>query len=135
MDCTIATRGYDFRKGQESLDDPVGDLRELTDFRTGRPFYFRRKDLIAIALNVGDEGENSNFQTLTEGYKWRADDVVMTLDQTLSEKEWEFVAEVYKLYAELLSQVRSYIIALPASSSSFGEFTSENSKPAILILP
>jgi hypothetical protein len=91
-------------KQLKSLDDPVRDLRELTDFRTGRPYYFRRKDLIAIALNVGDYGENSNFQTLTDGYKWRADDVVTTLDQTLSEKEWEFVAEVYKLYAELLSQ-------------------------------
>jgi TPR repeat protein len=91
-------------KQLKSLGDPVKDLRDLTDFRTGRPFYFRRKDLIAIALNVGDYGESSNFQTLTEGYKWRADDVVMTLDRTLSEKEWEFVAEVYKVYAELLEQ-------------------------------
>jgi hypothetical protein len=60
--------------------------------------------LIAIALNVGDSGEKSNFQTLTDGYKWRADDVIMTLDRTLSENEWDFVAEVYKVYAELLQQ-------------------------------
>jgi hypothetical protein len=94
-------------KRLKSLGDPVKDLRDLTDFRTGRPYYFRRKDLIAIALNVGDYGEKSNFQTLTDGYKWRADDVVMTLDRTLSEKEWEFVAEVYKVYAELLQQSES----------------------------
>jgi hypothetical protein len=91
-------------KQLKSLDDRVGDLRGLTDYRTGRPFWFRRKDLIAIALNVGDCGENSNFQTLIDGYKWRADDVLLTLDQALSKKEWEFVAEVYKVYAELLPE-------------------------------
>jgi hypothetical protein len=96
------------RKRLRSLNERVPNVNELADFRTGIPFQLRRKDLIAIALNVGDEGRNSNFQTLLEGYKWMADDVIAALDNNLTEQEWLFVSDVYGVYSHLLPEVEDH---------------------------
>jgi len=98
--CTQSTR-------LECLNTRV--TTELTDPGAGTPFQFRRKDLIAVALNIGDQGNNSNFKNMVEGYKWKVDDVIAVLDRNLTEQEWLFVNEVYGVYCRLLPEVEEFI--------------------------
>jgi hypothetical protein len=92
------------------VDSPIKTITELTDFHTGKPFLFRRKDLIAIALNVGDQGSESNFETMLEGYRWKKDDVIAVLDRHLTEQEWLFVSAVFGVYRLLLPEVECFYL-------------------------
>lgn len=59
---------------------------------TGLPERFRRQQLIAIALNTGNEG---NLQRLTDGYGWNADALMEALNAELTAEEWALVQGVW----------------------------------------
>lgn len=62
------------------------------DVHTERPMRVNRKQLVAMALNVGNEG---NLQRLADGYRVNAEAVIGYLDQTLAADEWAFVQGVW----------------------------------------
>lgn len=62
------------------------------DVHTERPMRVNRKQLVAMALNVGNEG---NLQRLADGYRVNAEAVIGYLDQTLTADEWAFVQGVW----------------------------------------
>ena len=64
----------------------------FTDPFTERPMRVNRKQLVAMALNVGNEG---NLQRLSDGYRVNPEAVIGYLDQTLTADEWQFVQGVW----------------------------------------
>lgn len=64
----------------------------FTDIETGRPMVVNRQQLIAMALNVGNEG---NLQRLADGYHLNGGALVGYLDETLTKEEWQFVQDVW----------------------------------------
>lgn len=64
----------------------------FTDVETGNLMVADRQQLIAMALNVGNEG---NLQRLADGYRVNGGALVGYLDQTLTQEEWQFVQGVW----------------------------------------
>ncbi|AOR77232.1 hypothetical protein [Novosphingobium resinovorum] len=62
------------------------------DFETGRHMVLNRQQLVAMALNVGNEG---NLQRLADGYRLNGGALVGYLDETLTKEEWQFVQSVW----------------------------------------
>lgn len=62
------------------------------DPHTERPMRANRKQLVAMALNVGNEG---NLQRLADGYRVNPEAVIGYLDETLTADEWKFVQGVW----------------------------------------
>lgn len=62
------------------------------DVETGRHMVLNRQQLIAMALNVGNEG---NLQRLADGYRLNGGALVGYLDATLTKEEWQFVQSVW----------------------------------------
>lgn len=85
------------KRWQESFSTP-----ELTHRKTGRPYISTRESLIAMALNVGNEG---NRQRLADGYDWDQDEVMAVLNRELSEADWQFVQSVWNIVDTLWPQV------------------------------
>lgn len=69
-------------------------IPELIDRETGQPVHFQRHKLVAMALNMGNEG---NIQRLTDGHGWNEQAVRDVLNRELSEQEWAFVQEVWDI--------------------------------------
>ena len=67
-------------------------IPELFDPTTGQPVNFQRQKLVAMALNVGNEG---NLQRLADGYGWNEDALLNVLNRELSAQEWQFVQDVW----------------------------------------
>ncbi|NOW44170.1 hypothetical protein FHW96_000297 [Novosphingobium sp. SG751A] len=59
---------------------------------SGKPYSPMRHKLIAMALNIGNEG---NMQRLADGYGWNAGAIEAFLTDTLSAEEWQFVQGVW----------------------------------------
>lgn len=64
----------------------------FVDVHTGRPMRVNRKQLVAMALNVGNEG---NLQRLADGYRVNPEAIIGYLDETLTAEEWAFVQGVW----------------------------------------
>lgn len=64
----------------------------FTDPFTGKPVTFSRQKLIAMALNIGNEG---NLQRLSDGYGWNAAAIENHLVSELTAEEWQFVQGVW----------------------------------------
>ncbi|EJU14920.1 hypothetical protein LH128_01052 [Sphingomonas sp. LH128] len=62
------------------------------DVETGRHMVLNRQQLVAMALNVGNEG---NLQRLADGYRLNGGALVGYLDETLTKEEWQFVQSVW----------------------------------------
>lgn len=69
---------------------------------TGAPFVLTRKNVIAIALNVGNEG---NLQRLMDGYGWPEPAIRHALDSTLMKEEWQFVQGVWDIIDTLWADI------------------------------
>jgi len=92
----------DFYAQTKALFDAVPErLRErwadvvtlpFADVETGQPMRMNRHKLVAMALNVGNEG---NLQRLSDGYRVSPDALVTHLDETLTSDEWQFVQGVW----------------------------------------
>lgn len=65
---------------------------ELVNPDTGSPFNMTRGELLAVALNVGND---SNLMKLAEGYGWNEDLVMAVLNRELLAEEWQFVQGVW----------------------------------------
>lgn len=80
------------------------DQVELTlyDPRTHEPIKGPRSKLIAMALNVGNEG---NLTKLAGGYGWRPDEVMRTLDAELDPEEWLYVQRVWDTIEKLWPRI------------------------------
>jgi hypothetical protein len=81
------------------------DRVEVTEFinrDTGEPWVLTRHELVAMALNTGNEG---NLQRLTDGYGWPEQLVRDVLNRELSEPEWRFVQNVWDIIDTLWPEI------------------------------
>lgn len=70
------------------------EVTELIKRETGLPWVLTRHELIAVALNMGNEG---NIQRLTDGYGWPEQLVRDIINRELSAGEWQFVQNVWDI--------------------------------------
>lgn len=66
----------------------------MVDPDTGRPAVMTRDKLIAMALNVGNEG---NMRKLAGGYRWNEAAIMDALNAELSPQEWQFVQKTWDI--------------------------------------
>ncbi|ALJ15366.1 hypothetical protein [Sphingopyxis macrogoltabida] len=83
----------DLRRWSEPISTP-----QLRNRETGNAWKGDRSHLIAMALNVGNEG---NRQRLVDGYGWSETGVMDVLTRELSESDWQFVQDVWDLVETL----------------------------------
>ena len=62
------------------------------DVHTERPMRINRKQAVAMALNIGNEG---NLQRLSDGYRVNPAAIEQWLNETLTAEEWRFVQGVW----------------------------------------
>jgi hypothetical protein len=72
------------------------------DPHTGRPMRLERSKVIAMALNIGNEG---NLQRLSDGYRVPASMIEGHLASTLTAGEWKFVQSVWDTIDTLWPQI------------------------------
>lgn len=70
--------------------------------RNGEPSRLTKAELIAVALNTGNEG---NHDKLLRGEKWDAEALKATLDKHLTTEEWQFVQGTWDLVESLWPQI------------------------------
>jgi len=66
----------------------------MIDPDTGRPAVMTRDKLIAMALNVGNEG---NMRKLAGGYRWNEAAIMDALNAELAPQEWQFVQKTWDI--------------------------------------
>ena len=66
----------------------------MIDPETGRPAVMTRDKLIAMALNVGNEG---NMRKLAGGYGWNEAAIMDALNAELTPQEWQFVQKTWDI--------------------------------------
>lgn len=94
-----------FSKLPPEIARRMGERVEVTEFlnrETGQPFVLTRQQLVAAALNMGNEG---NIQRLTDGYGWPEYLVRDVLNRELSAPEWQFVQEVWDIVDTLWPEI------------------------------
>lgn len=84
------------RRWSERFSDPA-----LFNRDTGQPYQMKREQLIAMALNMGNEG---NIQRLVDGYGWRETSVREVLNRELTEQDWQFVQNIWDIVETLWPQ-------------------------------
>jgi hypothetical protein len=67
-------------------------LDGMTDRATGRPAVLSVKEMVALALNMGNE---SNITKMTEGFGWSREQVMDALNEHLTASDWQFVQTVW----------------------------------------
>lgn len=105
-----AESANDMRALGDSLRDSKVNLNESLNLplkRPGRGGQWYREELIAAALNTGNEG---NLKKLIEGYKktdpaWSRESLMAVLDQHLSAPEWKFVQGVWDAIGKYGQQI------------------------------
>lgn len=75
---------------------------ELLDRETNAPLSATRQRLVAMALNMGNEG---NIQRLTDGYGWNRDAVLAVLNRELTADDWRFVQNVWDIIDTLWPEI------------------------------
>lgn len=68
------------------------ELPELKDSRTGESSRMLKKDILAMALNVGND---SNFEKLMRGEGWSRGAIWTVLNRHMTKADWEFVQGVW----------------------------------------
>lgn len=76
----------------------------FTDPFNGRPYTPTRQRLIAMALNIGNEG---NMQRLADGYGWNAGAIENFLTSELTAEEWQFVQGVWDTIETLWPEIEA----------------------------
>lgn len=76
----------------------------FVDKFSGLPFSPVRHRLIAMALNIGNEG---NLQRLSDGYGWNAQAIENYLNETLTAEEWQFVQGVWDTIETLWPEIEA----------------------------
>lgn len=75
---------------------------EFVNRDTGQPFDMTRDQLIAVALNVGNEG---NLDKLARGYGWSQDGIMRALNRELRPEEWSFVQSMWDTIETLWPEI------------------------------
>lgn len=70
----------------------------------GKPYTPTRQRLIAMALNIGNEG---NMQRLADGYGWNAGAIENFLTSELTAEEWQFVQGVWDTIETLWPEIEA----------------------------
>jgi hypothetical protein len=87
------------REWQDSLRDGVTNdrLMDVNRSRDGsqEPLRMTRGRMLGIAIHVGNE---SNFDKMTQGWKWNKTDVWNFLHANMTEKDWKAVQSVWDQY-------------------------------------
>ena len=86
------------------FDKQLPDQPGITDPRTGTPMALKRRGLIGIALNVGNE---SNLQRLVDGYGWSPEAVQALLDRHMTEADWRFVQGAWDTFEGLFPRIEA----------------------------
>jgi len=79
-------------------------LPPFIDRFTGRPMRMDRQQVVAMALNIGNEG---NLQRLTDGYGINAEALQSYLNDTLTAEEWQFVQGVWDTIDTLWPEIEA----------------------------
>lgn len=87
------------RRWQDTFSDPA-----LINRETGNPFQYKRANLIAIALNMGNAG---NVQRLTDGYGWNEQSVRDVLNRELTQEDWAVVQDIWDIIDTLWPQIEA----------------------------
>lgn len=88
----IAQTFLEADKSHRARWDARFTLPELTDRATGRPAVLTGKEMIAVALNMGNEG---NIKRITEGHGWQREAIMESLNRHLTQQDWQFVQSVW----------------------------------------
>lgn len=100
----VRALGDSMPKGwQKGLDQRM-EIPELTDKATGEPYVFRKKDILALALNTGNDG---NFDKLVKGYGWTREAVKAVLDRTMNKEDWDFVQGIWDTFEGLYPEIEA----------------------------
>ncbi len=86
------------------FDKEIPEQPGITDPRTGAPMALKRRGLIGIALNVGNE---SNLQRLVDGYGWTREAVQALLDRHMTEADWKFVQGSWDAFEGLFPRIEA----------------------------
>ena len=89
----------DIKRWQEMVRAP-----ELMNRETGEPWTMTRQQLVAMALNMGNEG---NIQRLVDGYGWNEQAVRDVLDRELTAKDWQFVQATWDIIDGLWPEIEA----------------------------
>lgn len=96
------------RHGRAKYDAPLDEKRLLIPARFpngGQPFELTLRDLIGIALNIGNQG---NLDKLLGGFDWDEETVRRVLEDHLGREDWELVQGVWKLTDSLREEVFAF---------------------------
>lgn len=93
--------GKDYGK---DFDRTLPTIPELIDQRTGEPMALKRRGLVAIALNVGNE---SNLDRLLKGYGWTAEGVQAALDRHMTAADWQYVQGIWDTFESLFPRIEA----------------------------
>lgn len=87
-------------------DKTLRRWQEKVNINLGGPFGgpTQRQQLVAMALNMGNEG---NIQRLTDGYGWSEQAVWDVLERELKAEDWVFVQEVWDIIDGLWPQIEA----------------------------
>lgn len=77
-------------------------IPEFVNRDTGQPFDMTRDQLIAVALNVGNEG---NLDKMARGYGWSPDGIMRVLNRELRPEEWRFVQSMWDTIETLWPEI------------------------------
>ncbi|NIF51401.1 hypothetical protein [Burkholderia sp. Ax-1724] len=80
------------------------ELPELKDSRTGESSRMLKKDIIAMALNVGND---SNFAKLMEGEGWNRQSIWAVLNRHMTKADWDFVQGSWDLIETLWPEIEA----------------------------
>ena len=75
---------------------------ELINRETGMPWQMTKDQVIAIALNTGNDG---NMQRLLDGYGWSEAAVNAALDRILTAEDWSYVQGVWDTIETLWPEI------------------------------
>ena len=98
-----------FRKLSETMPkqnraelNRLREVSELPDSRTGKPSSMTKGELLAVALNMGNEG---NLTKMLDGERWSIDQVRAAMDRHLSADDWKFVQGTWDTIEGLWPQI------------------------------
>lgn len=86
---------------RKSLKDEIAN-DHLTNYLTERPFVFKRSNMVAMALNMGNRG---NIDRLIQGFNWRENDMRAFLERNMRAEDWAFVRHVWKEFESFRDDV------------------------------
>jgi hypothetical protein len=80
------------------------EIPELVDSKAGEPSRMLKKEIIAMAMNVGND---SNFEKLSRGEGWNRQAIWGVLNRHMTKADWDFVQGSWDLIETLWPQIEA----------------------------